>query len=99
VTCSYFLSENESCLQIVGTVSRPKNLFDHQDLLSGNVDGGNPECFTDSCKDHLRLRRLFVGEKSTICNKVDAFTLENDILELWVSMSCMFIGASSNKLC
>jgi hypothetical protein len=52
----------------LGMVSRPKNLIDHQDLLSGNVEG-SPECLTDSCKDHLRLRRLFVGEKSTICIK------------------------------
>lgn len=73
----YALSEYELCLQIVGAVSRPKNLFDNQDLLLENVDGGSPECLTDSCKDHVRLRKLLVGEKSTTCNKVAASFLNN----------------------
>jgi len=64
------LPECVLCLQNVSGNSRADNYPDRQDLPLVKDDGGSPGSSSDSQKEHLRLRKLLVGDKSKHCNKV-----------------------------
>ncbi|KAG0573034.1 hypothetical protein KC19_VG143000 [Ceratodon purpureus] len=65
--------------QIVGRAGGPENLFEHQQLLLDRVDGDNPDCSSEPCKDHSRLRKLLVGDKIITCNKGSGSSLSSPI--------------------
>lgn len=58
-------------------VSRVENWQDPQDLFIEKEDVGSPDSVSDAYRDHLRLRKLFVNDKSKVCHKVFCTTAHN----------------------
>ena len=63
------MSESVSRQLTVSGISRAENLRECQELFL-DKDVGSPDSVSDSDRDHLRLRKLLVSDRSKHCNKV-----------------------------
>lgn len=72
---SDMISECVMPQQTVSGISTSENLLECQDSSLEKDDACNPASVSDCFRDHFRLRKLLVTDKSKHCNKVYFLTI------------------------